>query len=278
MQTLSRQLTLSLTAAAFLMTTSALQAGVVASWNFDSGTISNAITSDTDSVAGLNATQNTNDGANDPVYVAGNGGGSAAGFAGISGVLEVDDPTGILTGHNNGGTGFDQLTIEFDVDMSTVSSSTWVLVRNGGGDTTSPGTAYNIYTNGSGKIGVRLGGAAGSDNLQVNTNNAVLSAAAGWQHVKIDWTGQTLQIIVDGVAQALNTVGNPTTATSTFTNLRASDARFGIGGIVRASGTTGQYLDGAIDNLVISSTAFVPEPATLALAGLGGLALIHRRK
>jgi len=269
-----------LTVAAVLLAATASQAAPVASWNFDvsdPSDIGSPITSATDSVSGLSATPHAANTAA-PTYGVGNGGGAnnaSANFIDINGVLEVNDPTGILTGHDNSGAGFAQMVISFDVDMDSVSSSTWALVRNGHVDTGNPGTSYNIFTNASGKVGVFLRGTAGS--IQVRTDPSVLTADAGWQNVQVIWDGATLRIAIDGAPVALEGQSGGTSVAAVIGNLLPSDANFGIGGLVRnpTAGTIGQFLDGAIDNLTIANA--VPEPASLGLLVLGGLMMLRRR-
>jgi hypothetical protein len=76
----------------------------------------------------------------------------------------------------------------------------------------------------------------------------------------------------------LNGATNETFIAGNIGSLTASDANMGIGGLRRSGspGTVGQFMDGAVDNLVISTD--VPEPASVLLLSLGGLALTGRCK
>jgi hypothetical protein len=255
---------------------------VIASWDFDVADVAElgtAIVSTTDSVNGLVATPHPSNSAA-PIYSNGNPGGgldASADFSAISGLLEVADPTGILTGHNGGGTGLSSLQIDLDINMNTVTGSTWAIVRNGHIDGADPGNAFNLYTQSSGAIGFIVRGSGGF--IQGRTvDTGLLDANAGWQHVTATWDGSQVTIAVDGVPQVLNGTTNETFIAGNIGSLTASDANMGIGGLRRSGspGTVGQFMDGAVDNLVISTD--VPEPASVLLLSLGGLALTGRCK
>ena len=296
---------------------------IVANWGFDvasAGDIGTDIVSSIDSVSGLIATPHPSNSAS-PFYSTGTPSGStnaAADFSGIDGVLEVDDPTGILTGHNGGRTGATAITIDVDVNMNTISGSTWSLVRNGHQDGLSPGTAYNLYTQADGAVGFIVRGPSGS--IQGRTEiGDVINSTSGWQHITASWDGSRVTISVDGVPQILDGLtGDTFVAGDIGGSLRPSDANMGIGGLRRSGdpGSTGQYLDGAIDNLQIAlelppaplegdingdgfvgvddlnivlvnwnngtpptgGTPSIPEPASVSLIALGSLALIKRRR
>ncbi len=211
----------------------------VASWNFEEGTVGNDIVHSVDSVTGLVASVN---GAS-PQYVAGNGGGAAAGFGGISGVLEVQDSEGLL-GHN-----FSKLAVTFDVDLTASNTATTVLLRNG--HLTVP---FNIFVSSSSEIGVALmddDGATTSGNVYTSGASPALDPDAGWQSVSVVWDGTAIYISVDGEVLGYK-------ETTAVDLLAASDAPMGIGGLVRSTGSTGQYLPGSIDNIEIKGLFVAP--------------------
>jgi hypothetical protein len=316
------QLTAAMSVVILSQATASSASTLVADWGFNvasAGEIGTAIASTTDSVSGLSATPHPSN-TNAPVYSNGNPGGgldASADFSAINGVLEVADPTGILTGHNDGRAGATAITIDVDVNMNTVTSSTWAIVRNGHQDGAIPGTAFNLFTQADGAVGFIVYGNAGSIQGRTDFGN-ILDPNAGWQHITASWDGTQVTISVDGVPQVLNGLtGDTFVAGDIGGNLRASDANMGIGGLRRSGdpGSIGQFLDGAIDNLQITlelpapvlegdingdgfvgiadlnivlgnwnagtppatGTPSIPEPASFALIALGGTAMLKRR-
>lgn len=255
--------TTGLALALLCLATSPSYAGIIASWDFDGGTVGNAIVSDIDTVGSLAATPHPSN-TTDPIYVTGNGGGTAADFAGIDGVLEVDS-SGTL------GANFTELNVTFDIDLSVdKTSGTSVLIRNGHTDIN-----FNIYFQSNNRIGIEMEGSAGSGNFK--TLGPAIDDAAGWQTVSVVWDGSTVQILVDGVAQTF--ASGFTSEPLVIGQLLAPDAPMGIGGLRRSGspGSIGQFFDGSIDNLSVSNTA-VPEPSSIFLIGLGGMSLLTFRR
>ena len=295
---------------------------VVANWDFNvasASDIGTTITTATDSVSGLIASQHPSNTV-DAIYGAGTTADpldGSADFSGGNGVLEVSDPTGILTGHNDGRDGATALTIDLDINMNTLSSSTWAIVRNGHIDGGIPGTAFNLFTQSDGAIGFLVYGSSGGSILGRTDLGNILDVNAGWQHITAAWDGTQVTIAVDGVPQVLNGLTGETFIAGDIGSMRASDANMGMGGLRRSGdpGSIGQFLDGSIDNLVVTAelpapvipgdingdgfvgiddlnvvlgnwnagtppapgTPTIPEPATLGLMMLGGTALLRRR-
>ena len=253
---------------------------IVAQWDFDvtdANDLGTTISSTTDSASGLVATPHPSNSA-DPVYasgVSGVGTDASVDMSGISGLLEVTDPSGTLSGHDSGGSGLTSLQIDIDVNMNTTSSSTWAILRNGHIDAANPGNVFNLYTQSTGAIGFIVRGTAGF--IQGRTvASGLLDPNAGWQHITATWDGSQVTIALEGVPQILNSATNETFIAGNIGALVPSDASMGIGGLRRSGtpGSIGQFLDGAVDNLIISTD--VPEPGTLAVASLGALAVMSR--
>lgn len=257
-----------------LGTVSAAQGATeLARWDFDVADVADIgtdIVSATDSVNSLVGTQHPSN-AVDVTY--GNGTTAdpldgSADFTGGNGLLEVSDPTGILTGHNGGGLGLTSLQIDVDVDMAA-DGGTWVIARNGHGSG-DPGMSFNLFVQSGGKIGLEMRGTS----LVTAIASGVLDANAGWQHITATWDGVSISLALDGSLVTLNSGG--TTLAADIGPLHLTDANMGIGGLRRAGdpGSIGQFLNGSIDNLVISTD--VPEPASLMLASIGAAVVTVR--
>lgn len=216
-------------------------AKTVALWDFNDGVTGTDVISATDSISGLTAIPSVKN-TSTPQYVAGKDNGSAV-KVGIGSMLEVTDNAGIL------GAGFSELCVSFDVDLAAdVTSGTQVFLRNG-----HQKAPFNIFLQANNVVGVILQGSDGTLSSTVKTAASALSTSAGWQNVRVIWKDSTLSIYVDGVAQRLS-VGGTVAKITGISSLIQSDAPMGIGGLRRVDKSTGQYLDGALDNIIIYST------------------------
>lgn len=175
-----------------------------------------------------------------PQYVAVGTGGVGV-KVGTNSMLEVAGSSGL-------GAGFNELCVSFDVDLfADVTGGTQVFLRNG--HLTVP---FNIFLQANNVVGVILQDADGTFSRAVKTAGRALSSTAGWQSVAVVWNGSAIFIYVDGVAQRLN-VGGTSAEEPGVTTLIEPDAPLGIGGIRRVDGSTGQYLNAALDNIIIYS-------------------------
>jgi hypothetical protein len=177
-----------------------------------------------------------------PQYVLVDAGGVGV-KVGTNSILEVTDSAGL-------GAGFAELCVSFDVDLaSEVEGGTQVFLRNG-----HYAIPFNIFLQANNVIGVILQNSDGTLSRTIKTAGRALSSTAGWQSVAVVWNGTAISIYVDGVAQSLN-IGGTAADEPDITTLIAPDAPLGIGGIRRLDGSTGQYLNAALDNIIIYSKA-----------------------
>lgn len=239
-------------------------AAPVASWSFElpsGGSVGDPFVSQTDSVNGLTAT-----GVNGATYGAGNPAISSNGALNLSGgaYARVTDAP-LLTGHNDGNTGFTTFTIDLYLLLPADPTTTMQIVRKTGlGGNNTPG--FELFAQPGGKIGFGIHESTGTTHTGTASGKLI---ANQWQHIVAHWNGTTGTVSIDGVDS-----GIAVAYSAPFVN---TDIDMGIGALIRSNGSVGQQLTGSIDALTISGT-LVPEPASAGVLALGGLALAARRR
>jgi hypothetical protein len=225
-------------------------ADLIGHWTFDDG--SGAIAAD--------SSGNGNDGVlmGDPEWVAGK----------IGGALDFDGDGDFVD------CGYDPL---FDITTNEMTVSAWVTVRSIANQWAAIAA--------KGEHAWRLGNASWDPRFHFgitiwnapDTASQDGIAAVGadeWHHVAGVFDGTNIMIYLDGVLDVSVATTEPigTNALNLF-----------IGDNPEA---TGRYWDGLIDDVRLYNQALtqeeiiaiIPEPATLALLGLGGLALLRRKR
>ncbi len=268
------------------ITGAAAQADTIAHWTFDGGVVGNDITSETDTEASIEVTPFTDDSPADVTYATGpTGFGTAANFDPEVG-LKSDPRSGTLTG-------LSALTVEAYVNIDTAAGSgTMNIFRKtplwtGSGNNGDPENGFS-FTLADGKPVLRLGRDSSAQNLEDRDMATVVATDAiptgQWVHVAGTWDGGTgdLKLFVD--FNEVSTEANQTFPTSLTGALNDSsnDGPASIGAIDRGA-SFDQFFDGSIDEVRISDQAltaseFIPEPATAALLGLGGLLIFGGRR
>jgi hypothetical protein len=183
------------------------------------------------------------------------------------------------------------MSVDFNFDFSGVPP----VANNLGSISLQPSTTNNAFqtlyafdnANLANPTGYRAlfgfaGAAGGALTLETNPGNANWDNLVfnHWYHQTVTWNGATNQIIATTLQDV--TVGgptftlNPTTwyltggANNVLGQALATDVRLFVSGGNATSTNLGGY-----DNLSITP---VPEPATMAILGIGALALLRRRR
>jgi hypothetical protein len=222
-------------------------------------------------------------GSNDGAFVnLASGAWDTANFAPVAGntaSIEFGNATDGATGYVDVG----------DLGVSgTGTISLWVNADNTSGDRRIYGQigSVNTSTPGAASLGV-----FGDTSVYVWSGAAWQSvsppspiATGSWHHLAFVYQGGTVSFYVDGNFQGANTSGF---------DFSGADGRLGIG--ARYYDTYGNAFDGRIDDVSVwnealsveqigllaegvSALSLVPEPASLALLGAGGLLALRRRR
>lgn len=229
-------------------------------WNFDGGTIGEAVTSVTDLTGNITATP---DGSGTVTFAeerAGGSGDSSVELAG-NGFLRVADDLA-LTGHADGGRGFETLEIRAWVYPTITHAGAAQLVRKY--DTPGAGTVgYELFLVGDNQVGFSVHGIGGSSS--VFSEEGVVAPADQWTEVVGSW---------DGVNGTISLTVNSDVAmeVSETTILPRTGNYLGLGALIRPSDTYGQFFTGRLDDVSISGQMAPPlvEVARWDMEGTAG--------
>lgn len=172
------------------------------------------------------------------------------GLSDSRGVALVVADAPVLTGHDNGGSGYGSLIIEADV-MPTGSGKQAQIVRKTDGE-----IGYQLYLREDGKVGFIVRTPKGS--MRLTSKNKV-PADGQWHHIEAMWDKSqwlyNAQLAVDGV---VSWASAPEMGTLTDTA-----APLTIGGYYRSEGNIGQRFDGKLDNVRL----YVDQPERFKVSG-----------
>jgi predicted neuraminidase len=218
-----------------------VQGDEVAFWSFDGG-------SDADSASGLIPLSHEESEVlvwtNDYLQLNNQGKDYATGEA----LMFADSP--ILTGHDDGGTGYESLVLEVDILLDETGEQMQILRKTDGE------LGYQLFVRPDGAITFRV--MTDLTTVHLNSKNS-LSADGEWHHIEAVWDAgvgtYTVHLVVDGVVSM---------AAPVLGSLADTVAPLTIGGLYRTEGNTGQLFCGGIDNVRIS----VDRPELLDISGL----------
>ena len=157
----------------------------------------------------------------------------------------------ILTGHNNDGDGLKSLTIEIEFKTDTIQQCQLVRKTEGSSD-----LGYQLFMDKRGRIGFYVCSREGKLGKVISRKTI---EPGKWHKVTATWDSRyeyyNGQIHIDGY---ISWGGN-----LQVSNLTNTDAPLTIGGLYRAEGNYGQYSDGQIKSLAISTN----RPELLNISG-----------
>lgn len=215
----------------------------IAFWSFDGG-------SDADSASGLLPLSHDNS----EVLVFTNGylqlNNQGKDYATGEALIIPDSP--VLTGHDNGGTGYTSLILEADILLDETGDQMQILRKTNGTEA----LGYELFIRPDGAITFRI--TTDLNTLHLNSKNA-LSADGKWHHIEAVWDAgvgtYSAHLVVDGVVSWSAPV---------LGFLADTTGPLAIGGLYRYEGNTGQLFCGGIDNVRIS----IKRPELLSISGL----------
>ncbi len=164
-----------------------------------------------------------------------------------------------------------QIYYSFLLDVTTIDGANdyFTALNPGAGAPNGSSDAIDSYLYSNGKIGLRTAGAS-----TVTYGTALTLNTTYFVVLEYDFTAQTAYLYLDPTPGA-----SQPAATLTLASVNAVSSIDDVG--FKAQATTGDFL---VDNLLIGTAwadvtpAGVPEPSTLALAGLGMLGLAFARR
>ena len=185
-----------------------------------------------------------------------------------SAVINADNGGGVLTHAGGSILGFTPNTTTVDVQAGSFVSTTQIFLGNGGvlGTATSGTNTFTVS-----------GGSASFANLGIGRDEGtgLLVIAGG----TVDVTG-TLEFDAISGGDGDGTIDFTSASTGTLTvagfDAAAFEALFDSGDITFDGGAAGTF--GELFQVSGSTLSVVPEPASLALVGLGALAMAGRRR
>lgn len=217
-----------------------VDAKMIARWTFDGA-------SDTDAISGLKALPRSASSAvklQDDVLFLDNQGRSDQN----GGALIIPD-TPLLTGYNNGGTGYTSLVLEADIKPVKTGDLMQILRRTEGE------MGYQLYLLKDGRVSFRIKTDQGA--FTATSKNKV-TVDGQWHHVEAVWDSSVwsynIHLAVDGIVAWKS---------SEIKNLSNAHAPLTIGGLYRTANNIGQRFSGEIDNVCIS----VDRPELLKVRG-----------
>lgn len=147
-----------------------------------------------------------------------------------------------LTGHYNYAPGFRSMAIECYLQAFTIKQCQ--IVGKWDYSTTAM-NGYRLYMSAIGQICLEMTGTEGTFILKTRMK---LTADGNWHQIKVNWEEDygdyNVQIMLDGVV---------TRATRHIGQLYNTTYPFCVGGLYRSSTSSGQYVDGDIDNIIVST-------------------------
>jgi fibronectin-binding autotransporter adhesin len=229
---------------------------------------------------------------------AGSGSLTLTGANNYTGTTTVNNGTLVIDGDQSGATGSMTINVSGTLGGSGTIGASLLTVNGVIAPGNSPGTlttgaqlwndggAYLWEINDSdGSKGLSLGGTNGWDWLDIDGDLNLASLSAGGFTIDIDslnssdLTGTADGFDYSGLAygDAYGTTFIIATA-DTITDFEAGDFILDDSGFVNGKLEWSINLDDGVADSLVLSAVFVPEPSSTALLGLGGLALMLRRK
>lgn len=216
------------------------RSGTIAHWNFDNQ-------SAVDSVSGLKAVPTNGSLSLEEGFLRldNDGKGDTRGAA----LIVASDP--VLTGHDNGATGYNSLVLELDVRLEKAGEQVQLLRKTDAND-----IGYQLFIRPDGRVGFMIKTPRGT--LRLTSKNKI-PADGKWHHIEAVWDKSqwlyNAHLAVDGVVAWASA--------AELGSLPETTAPLSIGGLYRSEGNTGQRLHGSIDNVTIS----VDRPELLKISG-----------
>jgi hypothetical protein len=162
--------------------------------------------------------------------------------------------------------------IEMDIAPTLAGGAAgyeWLYTDDPTGDETNGIQGFfSLALNGS-SLEATLLGNYGAVNDTLLTADVSSWTAGAWHNVRVEWDATVISLLIDDVQVAVDNAPSPFFASEGVKTSYAYLFGHGSGGGVKT-------FQGAADNVQVYNV--IPEPATMALLGLGGMALLRRKR